>query len=137
MKTNIKLLVNSGEPFAVLVDSFKNGKYTCYSFDDNTHFDATHSYINESKNINNKLDVERYIARLESIGYDNVNIVVPTIQELLENIPVKNWYLGKTNALNVWSNDGTFEKSSQEKVRRVLKANGYSVSFSGGKLMIK
>ena len=69
MKTNIKLLANSSEPFAVLIDSFKNGKYTCYSFDDNTHFDATQSYINESKNINNKLDVERYIARLESIGY--------------------------------------------------------------------
>ncbi len=61
----------------------------------------------------------------------------PSIQELLENIPVKNWYLGKTTALNVWSNKGTFEKSSQEKVRRVMKMYGYSVSFSGGKLIIK
>ena len=75
MKTNIKLLANSGEPFAILIDSFKNGKYTCYSFDDNMHFDATLDYIYKSKEITDDTDIKKYIKRLGNLGYTNINLI--------------------------------------------------------------
>lgn len=54
------------------------------------------------------------------------------LYDLLNNIIVKNWYLGEISAAYAWSNGATIEKKDCAKVRRILKKHGYKCSIYGG-----
>ena len=59
------------------------------------------------------------------------------LNELLETIKVDNWYCGIVSLDYAFSNGCTIEsKSDQNKVRRLLKKNGFIPHFNGGILSI-
>ena len=59
------------------------------------------------------------------------------LNELLETIKVKNWYCGIITLHYAFDNSCTIEsKKDQNKVRRLLKKNGFIPHFNGGILSI-
>lgn len=128
-KTNIKLLIHSKEPFAVLTKSLKNGKYTCYSFDDNMHFDATLDYIYKSKEITDDTDIKKYIKRLGNLGYTNINLIKTRHYKVSEDTMGLAWCLarGTTDSDNPCIKEAAIhlkKESSKDKFdpKKVLKA---------------
>lgn len=63
-----------GEIIAVFPKECKNGKYLCFSFCDNMHFDATMDYLKECT------PVKRWYwttlkKQLERVGYSNMRVL--------------------------------------------------------------
>ena len=59
------------------------------------------------------------------------------LNELLETIKVNNWYCGIITLHYAFNNSCTIEsKSDQNRVRRLLKNNGFKPHFNGGMLSI-
>lgn len=116
-KTNIKLLIHSKEPFAVLTESLKNGKYTCYSFDDNMHFDATLDYIYKSKEITDDTDIKKYIKRLENLGYTNINLIKTRHYKVSEDTMSLAWYL----ACGTTDSDNPYIKEAAIRLKKEMR----------------
>ena len=52
------------------------------------------------------------------------------LYDVLRSVTVNNWFCGKVSLLYAWSNNCTIEsKSEQNKIRRILKKNGYKAHF--------
>ena len=51
---------------------------------------------------------------------------------ILANIQVYNWYLGKINGLQAFSTESAINKADQTKIRRRLLKAGYKCIFNAG-----
>lgn len=51
---------------------------------------------------------------------------------VLENIQVKNWYLGDITGLQAFSTESVLNKADQNKIRRRLLKAGYKCIFING-----
>ena len=73
------------------------------------------------------------------INNENLSIIErkKVLNELLETIKVNNWYCGIITLHYAFNNRCTIDsKCDQNKVRRLLKKNGFIPHFNGGILSI-